>query len=115
VSTLGELLAKQGFTASAAPATPEAAPSARAPADPLARLDGLAKVALQITRKGRGGKTATVLVGLPAEALEAVAVALKKAMGCGAGVEGEVVWVQGDQRERVAAWLTARGVRRVVS
>jgi translation initiation factor 1 len=68
-------------------------------------------------RKGHGGKTATVIAGLalPASELERVARALRRGLGCGAGVAGEQVVVQGDQSERVRAWLASRGARRVVA
>ncbi len=39
---------------------------------------------------------------------------LKRSLGCGGGVEGRALVVQGDQRDRVVRWLTARGVRKVV-
>ncbi len=74
------------------------------------------KLVVAKTRKGRGGRTVTVVRGLDAtgEQLEAIAKDLKKALGCGASVEeGEVV-VQGEQEKRVAAWLEAQGARRVV-
>ena len=70
---------------------------------------------VRLTRKGRGGKEVTVVeqLGLaPAEA-EAWLKVLKGALGCGGSVEGEALVLQGDQRERLPALLTARGVRRV--
>jgi translation initiation factor 1 (eIF-1/SUI1) len=68
-------------------------------------------------RKGHGGKTATVIAGLalPAQGLEQVARSLRRSLGCGASAAGgEQVVVQGDQTDRVRAWLVARGVERVV-
>ena len=67
-------------------------------------------------RKGHGGKTATVIAGLalPAQGLEQVARSLRRSLGCGASAAGEQIVVQGDQTERVRAWLVARGVERVV-
>ena len=67
-------------------------------------------------RKGHGGKTATVVtgLGLPARDLDGVARALRRALGCGASVDGDRVVVQGDQATRVRDWLTAQGARRVV-
>jgi len=89
-----------------APATPAPAPrGAAAPARAVVRLE----------RKGRGGKEATVVekLALPPAALAAWADDLKRSLGCGGGVEGEAIAVQGDQRERVRRWLEARGVRKV--
>ena len=67
-------------------------------------------------RKGHGGKTATVIagLGLSASDLERLARTVRRALGCGASVAGEQVVVQGDHTERLGAWLTARGVRRLV-
>ena len=39
--------------------------------------------------------------------------ALKQSLGCGGAVEGDLLVLQGDQRDRVARWLQARGVRKV--
>jgi translation initiation factor 1 len=88
----------------AAPATAPAAPPA--PARAVVRLE----------RKGRGGKEATVVekLGLLPAELAAWADALKRALGCGGGVEGAAIAVQGDQRDRVVHWLEGRGVRKVV-
>jgi translation initiation factor 1 len=67
-------------------------------------------------RKGRGGRTVTVVeqLGLREPALEALCGELKRALGCGGAVEGEAIAVQGDVRDRVAAWLADRGVRKVI-
>ncbi|RAL23004.1 translation initiation factor [Lujinxingia litoralis] len=75
----------------------------------LARLKHLR---LRIERKGRGGKTVTLLEGLgsPGEdALEALLGQLKRALGCGAAIDGEAIALQGDQRERAARWLQEQG------
>ncbi len=82
---------------------PDAAP--RAPARAVVRLE----------RKGRAGKEATLVekLGLDAAELARWADQLKRSLGCGGGVEGEAVVVQGDQRDRVVRWLEARGVRKV--
>jgi translation initiation factor 1 len=63
---------------------------------------------LRIERKGRKGKTVTVLGGLGAlfsSERKALAKNIGKALGCGSTVEGDEVVVQGDQRDRLAAWL----------
>ena len=48
----------------------------------------------------------------PAER-EAWLKALKAALGCGGKVEGETLMLQGDQRKRLPALLSARGVKKV--
>ncbi len=85
---------------------PRAAAAAKAPARAVVRLE----------RKGRGGKEATVVekLELPAAELARWADELKRSLGCGGGVEGDAVAVQGDQRDRVVRWLEGRGVKKVV-
>jgi translation initiation factor 1 len=61
-------------------------------------------------KKGRGGKTVTRVTGLgPAGAdLPQLARELKRALGCGASVDGTDVLLQGSMTERAAAWLEER-------
>src|SRR4051812_20548410 len=88
------------------------------PAGPLveaARARGPARAVVRMERKGRAGKEVTVVERLelkPAE-LEAWLKALKDALGCGGALEGETLVLQGDQRKRLPALLTGRGVRKV--
>jgi translation initiation factor 1 len=90
-----------------APAPPPAA------AAPAAR--GPARAVVRIERKGRGGKEATVVekLGLGAADLERWTADARRALGCGGAVEDGALVLQGDQRERVARWLEARGVGKV--
>lgn len=96
-----------------APASePASPPPPREPSPPKAAP---ARAVVRLERKGRGGKEATVIEKLalaPAE-LTAWCDALKRTLGCGGAVEDSAITVQGDQRERVRAWLVARGVRKV--
>ena len=74
-----------------------------------------ARAVVRMERSGRGGKEATVIEQLdltPAER-EVWLKALKAALGCGGKVEGETLMLQGDQRKRLPALLSARGVKRV--
>jgi translation initiation factor 1 len=66
---------------------------------------------LRLERKGRGGKTVTVLAGLPRNAafLAGVASELKRACGTGGTATDEAVEIQGDHRERLRTLLTAKG------
>lgn len=69
----------------------------------------IARIALD--RKGRGGKTVTVVSGLrhdPAT-LEALLKRLKQQCGAGGAVKDGAIEIQGDHRERVAAALGAMG------
>ncbi len=92
--------------------TPPAEPE---PAVPVAPSGAPARAVVRLERKGRGGKEATVVekLALPPGALAAWADALKRSLGCGGGVEGDAIVVQGDQRERARAWLEGKGVRKV--
>lgn len=71
------------------------------------------KIVVAKSRKGRGGKTVTTVTGIGGP-LEELARDLKHALGCGAVVEDRAIVVQGEQEERVKAFLEKRGARRVV-
>lgn len=77
--------------------------------------DGVVRVGRE--SKGRGGKVVTLVRGLPLDdaALLALGKRLKAACGTGGTVKDGIVEVQGDHRDRVAAWLEEQGytVRRV--
>ncbi len=77
---------------------------------------GPARAVVRLERKGRGGKDATIVagLGLPAAELEAWLKALKGQLGCGGGIEGDELVLQGDLRKRVGPLLEARGVRKVI-
>ena len=77
---------------------------------------GPARAVVRLERKGRGGRTVTVVeqLALPPVRLEEWASALKSTLGCGGAVEGDAIVVQGEARERVARWLAEQGVRKVV-
>jgi translation initiation factor 1 len=62
-------------------------------------------------RKGRGGKTVTLIAGLSGSpaALAALASDLKRLCGTGGTLRGDVVEIQGDHRERLRAELERRG------
>ena len=66
---------------------------------------------LSLESKGRGGKTVTLVRGLPLAAaeLEALGKQLRTHCGSGGTVKDGVVEVQGDHAERVLAWLMAQG------
>jgi translation initiation factor 1 len=66
---------------------------------------------LRLEKKGRGGKSVTVVADLPRNQafLAALAAELKRACGTGGTVADAAVEIQGDQRERLRALLAARG------
>lgn len=69
------------------------------------------RVTVRRERSGRGGKAVTLAEGpgLSGHPLEALAKDLAKALGAGARVENNALVVQGDQPDRVVAWLHDRG------
>jgi translation initiation factor 1 len=66
---------------------------------------------LRTEKKGRGGKTVTVVFGLPNNAafLKELSQDLKRACGTGGTATDEGVELQGDLCERVRELLVARG------
>jgi len=68
--------------------------------------DGVVRVFRE--KAGRGGKTVTIVRGLGSD-LAGVASDLKRYCGTGGSVKGDVVEIQGDHREKVAARLRAAG------
>jgi len=61
-------------------------------------------------RKGHGGRTVVRVTGLGEAAADMVKT-IGRDLGTGARQDGEDLVVQGDQLERVLAWLEARGLR----
>lgn len=74
-----------------------------------------ARAVVRLERKGRGGKEVTIVshLELKPDALAVWLKALKSELGCGGSVEEDTLVLQGDQRERAKAVLSARGVARV--
>jgi translation initiation factor 1 len=69
--------------------------------------DGVVRI---FREKGRrGGKTVTVVRGLPPRDLAAVAADLKRFCGAGGSAKDGAVEIQGDHREKAVARLTAQG------
>lgn len=66
---------------------------------------------LRMEKKGRGGKTVTVVFGLPNNAafLKELSQELKRACGTGGTATGDGVELQGDLRARVREFLLGRG------
>ena len=66
---------------------------------------------LRMEKKGRGGKTVTVVFGLPNNRtfLETLCQELKRACGTGGAVAADGIELQGDLRERVRGVLLKKG------
>ena len=82
-------------------------PKRSEPAQPPS--DGVVRVFRE--KGGRGGKTVTVVRGLPPGDVAAVASELKRLCGSGGAAKNGAVELQGDHREKVAARLQAQGYR----
>ena len=116
LGSLGELLRERGVAATdaPAPAVPTVAASVAPPAG-ATDLTRVGRLVVRRERKGHGGKTVTVVDGrgLPPAALDTVARAMRKALGCGSWVDDGRVVLQGDRPDAAAAWLTRQGARQV--
>jgi translation initiation factor 1 len=66
---------------------------------------------LRLEKKGRGGKTVSVVYDLPNNAsfLKTLCQELKRACGAGGAVSENTVEIQGDQLARIRSWLQAKG------
>jgi translation initiation factor 1 len=66
---------------------------------------------LRMEKAGRGGKTVTVVAGLPRNPafLKALCAELKRACGSGGAVGDGTVEIQGEARDRVRAYLRGKG------
>ena len=75
------------------------------------KSDGIVRVMRD--RKQRGGKTVTVITGVPAtsDALTALAQQLKKLCGSGGTVKDGNIEIQGDHCDKVQAKLTELGYK----
>lgn len=86
-----------------------AEPKDRRRTTPPVPNDGVVRVSRETS--GRRGKTVTVVRGLPARELAAVASDLKRQCGSGGAAKDGVVEIQGDHRATVVARLESQGYR----
>ncbi len=72
---------------------------------------GPAKIRVAREVAGRGGKGATVITGLPLNAveLEELAGKLKRSCGAGGAVRGDRIEIQGEHRDKLVAELAKLG------
>ncbi|MDE0200657.1 MAG: translation initiation factor [Caldilineaceae bacterium] len=84
----------------------------RNPAAPFA-VQGTQPVRVRLERKGRKGKTVSIVTGVksPDVGRRALLKHLKGKLGCGGAVKGAEIEIQGDQRERLVALLNGLGYR----
>ena len=86
-------------------------PSCRCAAAPPERIPEKIVAWLRIEKAGRGGKTVTVVFGLPKNAafLKQLAGELKRACGTGGTALEDAVELQGDHRPALRSLLASRG------
>ena len=84
----------------------------RNPAAPFA-VQGTQPVRVRLEKKGRKGKTVSIITGVksPEVGKRALAKHLKDKLGSGGAVKGADIEIQGDQRERLVALLNELGYR----
>jgi len=75
------------------------------------KVPGRVIAKLRLEKKGRGGKTVTVVYDLPDNTgfLKDLAQELKRACGTGGAVAENTIELQGDLRERVREFLKNKG------
>ena len=71
------------------------------------------RVDISMEKKGRGGKTATLISGwvVSDEKLQEIASALKKSLAAGGSARGGDILIQGDRRQDVAKKLKEMGYK----
>jgi translation initiation factor 1 len=82
------------------------------PAAPFA-VQGNQPVRVRLERKGRGGKSVSIIEGIlsPALGKEALLKHLKNKLGTGGTIQGEAIEIQGDQRDRLVELLVELGYK----
>lgn len=85
------------------------------PDEPASQTDAVQKNALHVLveKKGRGGKTATIVEGFEGsgETLEKIARTLKRKLGTGGSARGGEILIQGDRKADVIALLKSLGYK----
>ncbi len=78
-------------------------------------IEVIERVILRKEKKGRGGKTVTVLEIRPSDKvdLSVLSKRIKNAIGCGGKIEGTLIVLQGDIAGRVEEWFKSQGVPRI--
>lgn len=87
-------------------------PSAEPSAEP-GQSSQSGRLDIILERKGRGGKTATIVTGftLPDDEVATLASAMKQRLGTGGSARGGEILIQGDRRSDVLRFLTDRGFK----
>ncbi len=70
---------------------------------------------IALERKGRGGKTATIIFGftIDDDSLKQLAAEIKRSLGCGGSARGGEILIQGDRVDDCKKFLSDRGFKSV--
>jgi translation initiation factor 1 len=100
-----------------APSTPPPAQSAKNPAAAVPALQGDTPVRVGRERKGRGGKTVSIISGVMSREAgrQALLKLLKNKLGTGGALEDDTIIIQGDHRERIVEILNELGYKAKVA
>lgn len=64
---------------------------------------------IRIARERRRGSTMTLVHGLTLDELPGIGKTLKRLCGTGGTTKNDILEIQGDHREKIAAWFAAQG------
>lgn len=83
------------------------------PAAPLPTLQQNKPVRIHLDRKGRGGKSVSVITGVmsPEKGKKALLKLLKTKLGTGGAIKGDNLEIQGDRRDDIVAMLNELGYK----
>lgn len=103
---------KLGALMGSMPATEETTEEPTA-AETTPEIKETARLDIIFERKGRAGKTATIVAGftMPDDAVASLASELKRSLGTGGSARGGEILVQGDRRQDVLKFLTGKGYK----
>lgn len=92
---------------------PEAAPEATENTNKASWTDQKGRVDVILDRKGRAGKSATIVAGFTVadDAVAALAALLRRSLGTGGSSRGGEILIQGDRRDDVVRILAANGIK----
>ena len=114
-AALGSLASKQPQPAPSAALPPAQSP--RNPAAAVPALQGNTPVRVGRERKGRGGKTVSIITGIMSREAgrQALLKLLKNKLGTGGTLEDGNIIIQGDHRERIVEILNELGYKAKVA
>lgn len=83
------------------------------PASPRPETTETARIEVSMERKGRGGKTATIIAGftIPDDEVAKIAATLKSRLGTGGSARGGEILIQGDRRDDAVRMLKEMGLK----